>query len=98
MTKRLLVVPAYGRDYKSKSAIEADLVADKDFRISDMSAGRDDGRYVNLSQLVEGQYDEVTVCYKKLAQVAVFKIDLLAKRAELPAKDASPSRDEGDGG
>lgn len=95
MTKRLNVVPAYGRDYKSKAQIEADLVKGLDFQIADMSAGRDDGRYVNLEQLVQGHYDEVNVRYKRLYQVAVFKVAHLAKRAELPAVDASPSRDEG---
>lgn len=39
----ITVVPAYGRDYKSKAAIMADWKEGKDFQIA--TFGPDDGRY-----------------------------------------------------
>lgn len=69
----LTVVPAYGRDYKSKKEVQAALDAETDFLIQDVSAGRDDGRYVNKQQLVGKGYT-LNVRYKKLAQVAVIKL------------------------
>lgn len=94
MTRRLGVVPSYGRDYKSKKAIEADLIADKDFTIADMASSYD-GKQVNLTQLLEAGVQEVNVRYKQLTQVAVFNVATLVKRAQLPAVDASPDKDEG---
>lgn len=41
------LIPAYGRDYKSKKAIQADLEANKDFVIADISS-QYDGKPVNL--------------------------------------------------
>ncbi|MEE9598172.1 MAG: hypothetical protein V3V96_15480 [Acidiferrobacterales bacterium] len=40
------LVPAYGRDYKSKKAAQADFDADLDF----VTAG---GQYINRSQLLD---------------------------------------------
>ncbi len=59
---RLSVIPAYGRDYKSAAAVNADFVANKDFMICDMSSP-DDGRYVNAEQLKKG--DTLCVRYAK---------------------------------
>lgn len=50
---RLTVIPAFGRDYKSAKAVNADFLANKDFQICDMSS-RDDGRYINAEQLAPG--------------------------------------------
>jgi hypothetical protein len=44
MPETISVVPAYGRDYKSKAAVEADWNAGKDFR---MMSGPNDGRVFN---------------------------------------------------
>jgi hypothetical protein len=57
------VIPAYGRDYKSKSEIEADLVANRDFQLSTTR------QYINLEQMVEHQF-RVIVRYSKLEKVA----------------------------
>lgn len=57
---RLTVIPAYGRDYKSKKAVQADFDADKDFMICDISSA-DDGRYVNRQDLKPG--DRLNVRY-----------------------------------
>lgn len=60
----MTVVPAYGRDYKSAKAAKADWIADKDFRICDISS-RWDGCYVNRPQ-VNGS---VKLRYAKLGRV-----------------------------
>lgn len=48
----LLVVPAYGRDYRSRKAVQADWEAGKDFRIA--SYGPENGRYVNKDDAPAG--------------------------------------------
>jgi hypothetical protein len=57
---RITVLPAFGRDYKSAKAVQADFLANRDFQISDMSSP-DDGRYVNAEQLEIG--DTLAVRY-----------------------------------
>jgi hypothetical protein len=47
--KSLILIPAYGRDYKSQSAVYDDIKAGKDFRIVDYFNGLD-GRYINRPQ------------------------------------------------
>jgi len=56
---RLTVIPAYGRDYKSAKAVNADFLANRDFLICDMFSP-DDGRYVNAEQLAPGD----TLCVR----------------------------------
>lgn len=66
------LVPAYGRDYKSKKeALEA-LNAGKDF----LAQGIGGSGYTTLVELLKFApgTKSVTVRYKKLTQVAVFKI------------------------
>ena len=46
MSNYVTVVPAYGRDYKSKKAVLEDYRASKDFRINDMFNPYD-GKYIN---------------------------------------------------
>jgi hypothetical protein len=46
MTKRLTVLPAYGRDYKTAEAARKDWAAGKDFIISDFFNPYD-GKYIN---------------------------------------------------
>ena len=64
MGKRIGLIPAYGRDYKSKAAVLADLNAGKDFLIADMS-NTWDGSYTSLADL--GDYDQVSIRYKRLS-------------------------------
>jgi len=68
MPQRLSVVPAYGRDYKSKKEVQEAFDANKDFTINDLFGGND-GRAVNKQDLQPG--DVLNVRYKKLTQVAV---------------------------
>lgn len=75
------LTPSYGRDYKSKAAIETDLLAGKDFTIADISAGADNGRYVNFEQLQQVGISSVTVRYKQLRSVTVIDLKALVKKA-----------------
>ena len=67
------LIPAYGRDYKSKKAVQADLDANKDFQIADISS-RWNGSYVNKEQLVSQGITQVFVRYQKLTKQMSFKI------------------------
>ena len=69
----MTLLPAYGRDYKSKKEIEADFAADKDFVVADISSPWD-GKYVNRTQLVESGQKQVNVRYKQQRSVAVIKV------------------------
>lgn len=69
MGKRIGLIPAYGRDYKSKAAVLADLTAGKDFQICDMSNPWD-GSYTSITDL--GDYDTVSIRYKRLMNQAFF--------------------------
>lgn len=62
------LTPAYGRDYKSKAAVIADLNAGKDFTAQPM------GRYINLPQLVEAYATTINVRYQRLTKVTVLRI------------------------
>lgn len=72
MPRRLGLLPAYGRDYRNRQEIIEALAAEKDFVIS--TYGPDDGRLVNLPQLVEMGVQEVTVRYRKLRAQCVVRL------------------------
>lgn len=61
----LSLTPAYGRDYKSRAAVLADLSAGKDFQ------AQPSGSYFNLQDAQPG--DTLTIRYARLTKVAVFK-------------------------
>ena len=67
----LNLIPAYGRDYKSQAAVQADLDAGKDFAISAPGWGR---RLVNRSQLHSDGHKVVYVRYAKQRKVAAFTV------------------------
>ncbi len=62
------LTPAYGRDYKSKSAAEADFKAGKDFVLNEPYGTT----YCSISDFAPGV--RVKVRYKKLTQVTVVTI------------------------
>ncbi len=68
----ITIVPAYGRDYKSSKAAKEDYFADIDFLLR--TYGREDGRPINRSQILESypQYD-VNIRYRSLRSVCVVK-------------------------
>lgn len=50
MDKQIILVPAYGRDYRTAEEVLAAWRAGKDFLISDVSCPHD-GRYISLSDV-----------------------------------------------
>lgn len=73
MTKRVQIVPAYGRDYTSKAKVLEALNAGQDFKVADMSS-QWDGMACNLENLREDGIEEVTIRYGKLMKVMTHKI------------------------
>ena len=66
----LTVVPAYGRDYKSKQEVLLDWEANKDFQLPD-------GRYVNKQQVPDLRTDGVrhlTFRYWRLSKSFEIKV------------------------
>jgi len=72
----MIIIPAYGRDYKNAKAAKEAFLAGHDFRIADISC-RWNGSYVSLRDLEEGT--RVEIRYKKLTQ-AIFCV--VPKRGE----------------
>ena len=74
----LTLTPAYGRDYKSKKAVEEDFNADKDFVIMSMAQALfKDGRggtYTNKADLVKMGHKQVRIRYSKLRKVIVVEV------------------------
>jgi hypothetical protein len=65
---RPTLVPAYGRDYKSKAAVKADLLAGKDFILNQFGSPWD-GKPCSFADI---EAVEFNVRYGKLRKVAVF--------------------------
>ena len=69
----MTLVPAYGRDYSNKAAVEKDFNDNKDFQIA--SVGRWQGSYVTKRELQEtGGESEVTIRYQKLTKAVVLEV------------------------
>lgn len=62
------LTPAYGRDYRSKAAVIADLNGNRDFIAQPW------GQYINLEQLVQSHASTVNVRYQRMTKVTVLKI------------------------
>lgn len=72
--KSTQIVPAYGREYRNKAEVIADLEAEKDFTILDVFCTWD-GMQCNRSDLLNAGYTEVKIRYGKgLAKVMVHKL------------------------
>jgi hypothetical protein len=65
--------PAYGRDYKSKAAAIADLIAGKDFLGTDPSIGLYE-KPTNIRSLREAGVKLVSIRYAALRRVASYQI------------------------
>lgn len=63
------LVPAYGRDYKSRKEVEAAFEAGKDFQLASLFHGQG---YVSKSDFEAG--DRVTLRYKSLREVTSYKV------------------------
>jgi hypothetical protein len=68
---RFTLIPAYGRDYKSKKAVQADLDANVDFINASFDAR---GRYINRGQLLDEGVATVNIRYGNLRKVGIFPI------------------------
>jgi hypothetical protein len=65
----MVISGAYGRDYKSKVAVEADFLADKDFVV------RSEGRgYTNRADLLKLGVLEVNVRYAQDRKICVVRV------------------------
>ena len=69
----MTLTPAYGRDYKSKKAVQADLDAGKDFIIADFGHPYD-GKPANHRDLKSEGLATVNIRYGNLRKVGVFKV------------------------
>lgn len=69
----MTLTPAYGRDYRSKRAAVADLMANKDFIINSFASPYD-GKPINLSQLREIGEREVKIRYSQLRRETMVQI------------------------
>lgn len=72
MSHVLQVVPAYGRDYKSRKEILADWNAGKDFQASSIFDGH---RLINKPDAIEAGYTGLIVRYGKLRKVTSINVD-----------------------
>jgi hypothetical protein len=61
------LVPAYGRDYKSKKAVEEDFYNNKDFKTPS-------GSYTNWTDLKKTGLTEIEIRYNKLMKLTFVKI------------------------
>lgn len=71
--KTLTIIPAYGRDYKSKEAAEKDFLDGKDFTVADISCPWD-GKYCSIRDL-KTDYDQVKIRYDKLTNFTFVELD-----------------------
>jgi hypothetical protein len=69
----ITITPAYGRDYRSKKAAQADLDAGRDFILCDLTSPWD-GRPINRPQLAEQGARQVNVRFGKGRKVAVLTV------------------------
>ena len=60
---QLTLLPAYGRDYKSKKAFIEDIKSNKDFIVAE------NRQYINKQQFKELDINEFFIRYKNLTQV-----------------------------
>ena len=70
----ITLVPAYGRDYKSTSAVKKALQSQIDFRVQDIGS-RWDGMVGNLRDIKNEGHSEVKVPYSKLQKATILKME-----------------------
>lgn len=71
----MTLTPAYGRDYKSRKAIVADLRADRDFLCNaDENGPLMRPLPINRPQILEKGVKTINVRYKQLRSVCVIKV------------------------
>lgn len=63
------LIPAYGRDYKTRAEVLADWIKGKDFIIADMSS-KWDGKPTNNTQC-ENECKDVTIRFARLTKQVI---------------------------
>lgn len=67
---RIILGPAYGRDYKTQKELLSDFDAGKDFQILDVMHPNCGG-YATKAELIAGGVQTANIGYKKFTKVAV---------------------------
>lgn len=67
----MILVPAYGRDYKTAAEVRKDWEAGKNFLIRDVGMGRDNGRYCSKTDFDRATCDKVGsyIRYNRLTEL-----------------------------
>ena len=73
MPRTVILVPAYGKDYKSAKEAKTAFEADRDFLIQDISCP-EDGRYAARRNL-KSDYDEVKIRYNRLMDFTFVRME-----------------------
>ena len=90
----LTLVPAYGRDYKSKAEIQKDLDAGKDFIIAQYGHPYD-GKPANAESLRQSGVKTVNIRYKQQRSIGVFKVPGASSLSSNPVFSGNPGIDAG---
>lgn len=85
----LTLVPAFGRDYKSKAEVQRDLDAGKDFIIATYGH-RYDGKPVNAEGLRQSGVKTVNIRYRQQRSVGVFRVPGASPLSSNPIFTANP--------
>ena len=72
MLPYLVLVPAYGRDYKNRKQVEEDWEANKDFLIA--SIGPNEGKYINKQDAIGAGLKSVKIRFDRLQNVTVIAL------------------------
>lgn len=69
----MIVIPAYGRDYKTREDVIKDWEGNKDFVIQDVSC-KYNGKYINKNDAINGNVKEVKIRFNKLEDFVFVKV------------------------
>jgi len=70
----ITMIPAYGRDYKSKRAVEKALKNQVDFRVMDVSS-KWDGMVGNLRDLKNEGHKDVKIRYSDTRKICIIELE-----------------------
>lgn len=70
----ITMVPAYGRDYKSKRAVKKALQNQVDFRVQDVSS-KWDGMVGNLRDLKNEGHKDLKIRYSNLRKITIIELE-----------------------
>lgn len=70
----MTLIPAYGRDYKSKAEVVSAFIAGKDFEAVSIGSAGYIG-YEEVKDMAKSGEQHLNIRYKKQTQVAVLRVD-----------------------